>query len=62
MNRVPHQPEDSSNLVSASPGMLERLLKHLDPGLAEESEAFVRLIYEQRRSDASINHNDQARS
>jgi hypothetical protein len=54
MNRVPHQPEDSPNLVSTGPGTLERLLNHLDPGPAEESEAFVRLIYEQRRSVLSF--------
>ena len=61
MNRVPHQPEDLPNLISTGPGTLERLLNCLDPGPAEESEAFVRLIYEQRRSDASINHNDETR-
>ena len=61
MNRVPRQPEDSPNLISNGPGTLERLLNHLDPGPAEESEAFVRLIYEQRRSAASINHNDETR-
>ena len=32
---------------------LERLMSHIDPGTAEESEAYVRLIYERRRSDLS---------
>jgi hypothetical protein len=30
---------------------LDRLLSHIDPGPAEESETFVRLIYAQRRTD-----------
>jgi hypothetical protein len=32
-------------------------LSHIDPGPAEESEAYVRLIYEQRRSDLSSKRN-----
>lgn len=30
---------------------LDRLLSHIDPGPAEESEAFVHLIYERRHID-----------
>ena len=42
------------NLVrSGSSCNLDRLLSHIDPGPAEESEAFVRLIYEQRHIDVS---------
>jgi hypothetical protein len=36
---------------------LDRLLSHVDPGPAEESETFVRLIYEQRRIDVSTERN-----
>jgi hypothetical protein len=32
---------------------LELLLSHIDPGTAEESENFVRRIYEQRHFDLS---------
>src|SRR5713226_4544486 len=49
MDRVPSQPiKDPPNLVRAGSFSLERLLSHIDPGTAEESEDFVRLIYEQR--------------
>ena len=58
MNEFPHQPvEDSSNVVDTSSSTFDRILNHLDPGPAEESEAFVRLIYEQRRIDNSVNGN-----
>jgi hypothetical protein len=51
MERVPSQPvRDPANLVRVCPFDLDRLLSHIDPGPAEESEAYVRLIYEQRRS------------
>lgn len=54
MDRVPSQPvKDPPNLVRAESFSLERLLSHLDPGTAEESEDFVRLIYEQRHIDRS---------
>jgi len=36
---------------------LDRLLSHIDPGPAEESEAFVRLIYEQRHIDLCSDRN-----
>ena len=58
MERVPSQPvKDPPNLVRVYPFDLDRLLSHIDPGPAEESEAYVRLIYEQRRSDLSSKRN-----
>ena len=58
MERVPSQPvQDPPNLVRACRFDLDRLLSHIDPGPAEESEAYVRLIYEQRRSDLSSKRN-----
>jgi len=54
MDCVPPQPvKDAPNLVRTNSFSLDRLLSHVDPGPAEESEAFVRLIYEQRRIDIS---------
>jgi hypothetical protein len=53
MERVPQPVEDPPNLIRAGSFSLERLLSHIDPGPAEESEAFVRLIYEQRHIDVS---------
>ena len=54
MERVPLEPvKNPANLVRVSPFDLDRLLSHIDPGPAEESESYVRLIYEQRRSDLS---------
>jgi len=35
------------------PFLFERLLRHVDPGTAKESEDFVRRIYEQRHIDLS---------
>jgi hypothetical protein len=50
MDHVPPQPvKDPPNLVQTGSFSLERLLSHLDPGTAEESEDFVRHIYEQRQ-------------
>jgi hypothetical protein len=58
MERVPSQPvKDPPNLVRACRFDLDRLLSHIDPGPAEESEAYVHLIYEQRRSDLSSKRN-----
>jgi hypothetical protein len=51
--------KDPPNLVRAHCFSLERLLSHLDPGTAEESEAFVRLIYEQRHDDLSAGRNGE---
>ena len=58
MDRVPPEAvKDPPNLVRAGSFSLNRLLSHIDPGPAEESEAFVRLIYEQRRTDVSTERN-----
>lgn len=52
MDLVPSQPvKDPPNLVRDGSFSLERLLSHIDSGTAEESEDFVRLIYEQRLID-----------
>jgi len=58
MDRVPQQPaKDPPNLARTGSFSLERLLSHVDPGPAEESEAFGHAIYEQRRLDvASDDH------
>ena len=54
MDRVPSQPvKDPPNLARAGSFSLERVLTHIDPGTAEESQDFVRLIYEQRHIDFS---------
>jgi hypothetical protein len=54
MGLIPPQPvKDPPNLVRTGSFSLERLLSHIDPGPAEESEAFVRLIDEQRHTDVS---------
>ena len=37
------------NLILRGPASLEDLLEHRDPGPPEETEAFVRLIYQLRR-------------
>ena len=34
-------------------------MSHIDPGPAEESEEFVRLIYEERRDDLRADDDDQ---
>jgi hypothetical protein len=58
MDRVPRQlVKDPPNLFRAGSFSLDRLLSHIDPGPAEESEAFVRLIYEQRHIDLSSGRN-----
>jgi len=58
MDRVPLQPvKDPPNLVRTRAFSLERLLSHLDPGTAEESEDFVRRIYHQRHIDLSSDRN-----
>jgi len=58
----PSAAKDSPNLVRVSGQFsLDRLLSHIDPGPAEESEAFVKLIYEQRRTDVSSEINSQTR-
>ena len=62
MDRVPSQDaKNPPNLVSAGPSTLDRLMAHIDPGNAEESEEFVQHIYEQRRSDLSSDRHNQTR-
>jgi hypothetical protein len=58
MDRVPPEAvKDPPALVRTSSFSLDRLLSHINPGPAEESEAFVRLIYEQRRTDVPTERN-----
>jgi hypothetical protein len=58
MDCLPPQPvKDPPGLARHGSFSVERLLSHVDPGPAEESEAFVNLIYEQRRLDTSSNCN-----
>lgn len=60
MDRLLPQPfKDPPNLVRVGLFSLDRLLSHLDPGPAEESEAFVHLIYEQRHIDVSSDSNGE---
>jgi hypothetical protein len=59
MDRVPQPVKDPPNLVRTGSFSLDRLLSHIDPGPAEESEAFVSFIYEQRRIDVSTELNDK---
>jgi hypothetical protein len=62
MDRVPSQlVEDPPGLIRAGSFSLDRLLSHTDPGPAEESEAFVHLIYEQRHLDVSSDRDRKAR-
>lgn len=61
MDSVHQQPvKDPPNLIRAGPFSLDRLLSHIDPGPTEESEAFVRRVYEQRHTDISPNGNGAA--
>jgi hypothetical protein len=41
------------------PSAALRLLSHIDPGPAEESETYIRLIYAQRRTDLSSERNSK---
>jgi hypothetical protein len=60
MDRTPSQPvKGPPNLIRAGSFSLDRLLSHIDPGATQESEDFVRLIYEQRHSDLSSGRNGQ---
>ncbi len=62
MDRVPPQPvNDPASLVRTGWLSLDRLLSHIDPGPAEESEAFVQLIYDQRHADVPSDRNGQTR-
>ena len=58
MDRVPSQPvKDPSNLIRTGAFSLDRLLSHIGPRAKEESEEFVRRIYEQRHIDVSSDRN-----
>jgi len=60
MDRVPEQPvKDPPNLIRTGSFSLDQLLSHIDPGPAEESETFVRVIHEQRRIDVSPDRNGE---
>jgi hypothetical protein len=62
MDRIPPQPvNDTPNLIRTGWFSLDRLLSHIDPGPAEESEALVQLIYEQRHADVPSDRNGQTR-
>lgn len=58
MDRVPPPPvKDPPNLIRTGVFSLDRLLSHIDPGTEEETEEFVRRIYEQRHIDISSDRN-----
>jgi hypothetical protein len=58
MDRVPPQPvKDPPNLIRRGSATLDRLLSHVDPGPAEESEDLVNRIYGQRHLDLSADRN-----
>ena len=62
MDRVPPQPvNDPPNLIRSGAFSLDRLLSHIDPGPQDESEEFVRRIYEQRHIDLSSDRNGKTR-
>jgi len=45
---------DQPKLIQPGDFSLDRLLSHVDPGPAKESEAFVQAIYERRHGDATL--------
>jgi hypothetical protein len=60
MGHIPLQPvKDPPNLIRSGTFALDRLLNHTDPGPQEESEEFVRRIYEQRHIDHSSDRKSQ---
>lgn len=62
MDRVPPPPvKDPPNLIRTVAFSLDRLLSHIDPGPREESEKFVRRIYEQRHIDLSSGRDGKTR-
>ena len=59
MDHAPSPPaKDWLNLTRDGSFSFERMLSHIDPGTAEESEDFVRLIYEQRHGELHPGGND----
>jgi hypothetical protein len=62
MDREQRRPvKDPPNLIRTGAFSLDRLLSHIDPGPREESEEFVRRIYEQRHIDLSSDRNGKTR-
>jgi hypothetical protein len=62
MDRVPPQSvKYPPNLIRSGAFNLDRLLSHTDAGPREESEEFVRRLYEQRHFDLSSDCNAQTR-
>ena len=60
MDRLPPQPvKDPPNLVRSGAFSMDRLLSDIDPGTEEESEEFVRRIYEKRHIDLSAELNSK---
>jgi hypothetical protein len=60
MDRVPPQPvKDPPNLIRNGSFSLDRLLSHVDPGTAEESEDLASRIYGQRHFDLSSDRNGE---
>jgi hypothetical protein len=60
---MPSQPvQDPPNLIRSGTFTLDRLLSHIDPGPQEESEEFVRRIYEQRHTDRPSDCNGETGS
>ncbi len=58
MDRLSPQPvKDPPNLIRTGSFSLDCLLSHIDPVTKEESEEFVRRIYEQRHIDLSSDRN-----
>ena len=61
MERPPQPPvKDPPKLIRKGSFSLDALLSHVDAGPAEESEAFVQTIYDQRRLDLSSKRNGEA--
>ena len=60
MDRVPpRRVKDPPNLIRSGAFAFDRLLSHINPGPQEESEDFVRRIYEQRHIDLSADRNGE---
>lgn len=55
-----HEATDPPNLIRSGVFSLDRLLSHIDPGIEQESEEFVRRIYKQRRMDVASDRNTVA--
>jgi len=62
VNEIPPQPIMDAPSLGDDSFTFDRILNHIDPGPAEESEAFVQFIYEQRRMDTSAEGDDKTGS